>query len=155
MRWRMRDPPARAIMNPEQLERLLDRLADVRNTDDLFDLELRLGPFDEEDPIAARALFQLACARCQLSRGPALSWETFTLTRPPPAYARERFEVRGRTGTRIARVGWADGVLFGSLYVLRRFDAGGDIFTDAASARRGLDDVFEVVLDEVRTLAVA
>lgn len=142
-------------MTPERLERLLDRLADVRNTDDLFDLELRLGPFDEEDPVAARALFQLAAARCQLSRGPGLSWETFTLSSVAPAYARERFEVRGRAGTRIARVGWADGVLFGSLYMLRMLDPDADIFRQAASARQGILDVFDVVLDEVCSLAVA
>ena len=142
-------------MNPEQLEQLLDRLSDVANTDELFDLELRLGPFDEEDPVAVRALFQLASARCQLSRGPGLSWDGFRLTRSAPAYARDMFEVRGRTGTRIARVGWADGVLFGSLYVLRTLEAGPDVFADAVSARDAIHAAFDVVLDEVRTLAVA
>lgn len=142
-------------MNPEQLERLLDRLSDVANTDDLFDLELRLGPFDEEDPVAVRALFQLASARCQLSRGPGLSWDGFRLNRAAPSYAREKFEVRGRAGTRIARVGWADGVLFGSLYVLRMLESRPGVFSDAASARDAMHAVFDVVLDEVRTLAVA
>ena len=142
-------------MNPEQLEQLRDRLADVGDTDALFELELRLAPMDEDDPVAVHALFELACARCQLARGPALSWQTFTLTRSAPPYVREGFEVRGRVGTRIARVGWADGVLFGSLYALRLLEGGALIFRDATTARRRIHDVFDVVLDEVRTLAVA
>jgi hypothetical protein len=142
-------------MTPAQYERLLDRLSEVRNTDDLFDLELRVGPFDEEDAVAVRALFQLACARCHLSRGPVPSAERFTLVRPAPAYARERFEVRGRVGTRIVRVGWADGSLFGSLYALRLLECGVTNLADAASAHQRIRAVFDVVLDEVRTLAVA
>lgn len=142
-------------MNPEQYEKLLDRLVEVSNTDDLIDLEQRLAPFDEEDPITVRALFQLACARCQLSRGPALSPDTFTLTRPAPAHAREQFEVRGRAGTRIVRVGWADGAFFGSHYALRLLECAGESFADAAAARQRIDDVFDLVLDDVRTLAVA
>lgn len=142
-------------MNPEQYEKLLDRLAEVRNTDDLTDLEHRLAPFDEEDPMTVRALFQFASARCQFSRGPGLSADTFTLERPAPAHARERFEVRGRVGTRIVRVGWADGAFFGSLYALRLLECAGDRFADAAAARQRIDDVFDGVLDEVRALAVA
>lgn len=142
-------------MNPEQYEKLLDRLAEVRNTDDLTDLEHRLAPFDEDDPLTVRALFQFACARCQFSRGPALSPDSFTLERPAPTYARERFEVRGRVGTRIVRVGWADGAFFGSLYALRLLECTGASFVDAAAARQRIDEVFDRVLDEVRTLAVA
>jgi hypothetical protein len=142
-------------MNPEQYEKLLDRLVEVSNTDDLIDLERRLAPFDEEDPITARALFQLACARCQLSRGPALSPDTFTLTRPAPAHARERFEVRGRAGTRIVRVGWADGAFFGSLYAIRLLQCSGEGYSDAAAARQRVDEILDTVHHEVRTLAVA
>lgn len=142
-------------MTPEQLQRLLDRLADIYNTDDLFDLELRLGPFDEEDALGARALFHLAAARCQLSRGPALSPERFTLTRPEPHSARERFEIRGRIGTRIVRVGWADGVLFGSLYAIARLGSSDACFGSAATARARIIDRFDVVLHEVPALAVA
>ncbi|HSK18490.1 MAG TPA: hypothetical protein VK912_05080 [Longimicrobiales bacterium] len=142
-------------MTPEQLQRLLDRLADIYNTDDLFDLELRLGPFDEEDALAARALFHLAAARCQLSRGPALSPERFTLTRPEPHAARERFEIRGRIGTRIVRVGWADGVLFGSLYAIARLGGSDACFGSAATARARVIDRFDVILHEVPALAVA
>lgn len=142
-------------MTSEQLQRLLDRLADIRNTDDLFDLELRLGPFDEEDALAARALFHLAAARCQLARGPALSPDRFTLTRPEPHPARERFEVRGRIGTRIVRVGWADGVLFGSRYAIARLGGSDACFGSAATARARIFDRFDVVLHEVPALAVA
>ena len=143
------------MMNPEQYEKLLDRLADVSNTDDLIALEQRLAPFDEEDPITARALVQLACARCQLSRGPALSPERFTLTRDAPAHARERFEVRGRAGTRIVRVGWADGVFFGSLYAIRLLECSGERCADAAAARQRIHELLDSVLDEVQALAVA
>ena len=142
-------------MTPEQLQRLLDRLADIRNTDDLFDLELRLGPFDEEDALAARALFHLAAARCQLSRGPALSPERFTLTRPEPRPAAERFEIRGRIGTRIVRVGWADGVLFGSIYAIDRLGADESVCSCAITTRARIRERFDAVLEEVRTLAVA
>jgi hypothetical protein len=142
-------------MNPEQFERLLDRLADVHNTDDLFDLEQRLGPFDEEDMLAARALFQIATLRCQLARGPALSPDRFTLTRPAPSYVREGFEVRGRIGMRIVRVGWADGVLFGSLYAIARLGSSDACFGSAATARARIIDRFDVVLHEVPALAVA
>lgn len=142
-------------MTPEQLQRLLDRLIDVRSTDELSDLEVRLGPFDEEDVLAARALFELASLRCQLSRGPAPSPDRFTLTRPGPAHARERFELRGRLGSRIVRVGWADGELFGSLYGINRLGNDEAAFAHAQSARARIVDCFEAVLDEVRTLAVA
>ena len=142
-------------MTPDQLQRLLDRLADIRNTDDLFDLELRLGPFDEEDALAARALFHIAAIRCQLSRGPALSPDRFTLTRPEPHPVRERFEVRGRIGTRIVRVGWADGVLFGSLYAIARLGGSDACFGNAATARARVIDRFDVILHEVPALAVA
>ena len=142
-------------MNAEQLERLLDRLADVRNTDDLLDLEVRLGPFDEEDALATRALFHLASMRCQLSRGPAPSAERFTLTRPAPAYVHEGFEVRGRIGTRIVRVGWADGVLFGSLYAIARLGSSDVCFGNVVTARERIVECFDVVLREERMLAVA
>jgi hypothetical protein len=142
-------------MNPEQYEKLLDRLVEVRNTDDLIDLEHRLAPFDEDDPLTARALFQLACARCQLSSGPALSADRFSLTRPAPTQARLRFEVRGRAGTRIVRVGWADGTFFGSLYAIRLLESSGESFADAPAARQRIDEVFDTVADEVRKLAVA
>lgn len=142
-------------MNAEQLERLLDRLADVRNTDDLLDLEVRLGPFDEEDALATRALFHLASMRCQLSRGPAPSPERFTLTCPAPAYVREGFEVRGRIGTRIVRVGWADGVLFGSLYAIARLGSSDVCFGNVVTARERIVECFDVVLREERMLAVA
>lgn len=151
----VRLPEAGAIMNPEQFEQLLDRLTTVRNTDELFDLELRLGPLDEEDAIAARALFLLASIRCQLSRGPAPSADQFTLVRPAPEWGRERFEVRGRVGTRIVRVGWADGVLFGSLYAIARLRADDPGLAHAATARDRIVDCFDVVLEEVQTLAVA
>lgn len=142
-------------MNPEQLERLLDQLIDVRNTDDLLDLELRLGPFDEEDPVAARALFQLATMRCQLARGPALSPDRFTLTRPAPSHVREGFELRGRMGTRIVRVGWADGVLFGSVYAIARLGSDDACFGSAVTARERIAERFDVVLREEPMLAVA
>lgn len=143
-------------MTQEHFERLQNRLMDVRNTDDLFDLELRLGPFDEEDPLGERALFQLAGARCQLSRGPALSAERFTLMRAAPACASARFEVRGRVGTRITRVVWADGELFGSLYVLRLLDGRGVDTTDAKTARALVHSVFDIVMEDVvPALAVA
>lgn len=147
--WAPRD------MTSEQLQRLLDRLADIRNTDDLFDLELRLGPFDEEDALATRALFHLAAARCQLARGPALSPDRFTLTRPEPHPARERFEVRGRIGTRIVRVGWADGVLFGSRYAIDRLAADESVCACAMTARARILERFDAILDEVQALAVA
>lgn len=147
------------IMDPAQLERLLDLLAKVHNTDDLFDLELRLGPFDEDDALAARALFQMASMRCHLSRGPAPSPDRFTLTRPPPAGARERFEVRGRMGTRIVRVGWADGEWFGSLYAIGRLGSDAACVADATDARERvvalLDVVLDVIVDDGRSLAVA
>jgi hypothetical protein len=142
-------------MNPELLAQLLVWLTSVRNTDDLFDLELRLGPLDEDDAIAARALFLLACMRCHLSRGPAPSAEQFTLMRPAPEQGRERFEVRGRVGTRIARVGWVDGVLFGSLFMIARLGRDDACFANAATARERIIDSFDVVLEEVPTLAVA
>src|SRR5690606_22389706 len=124
VRWRMRDPRAPAIMTPDQLERLLNRLPDVKSTDELYDLELRLAPFDEEDAVGKRALYHLASARCQLARGPALPFERFTLTCPEPPVAQDRFEVRGRVGSRITRIAWVDGVLCGSLYVIAML--GGD-----------------------------
>jgi hypothetical protein len=141
-------------MNPEQYERLLDRLAEVHNTDELYDLEQRLGPFDEEDRLAERALFHIASMRCQLSRGPAISPDRFTLTRPAPAYARERFEVRGRIGSRIVRVGWADGVWFGSLYAIGRLECD-DACGDPTAARERVLAMLDVVLHEVRIQAVA
>jgi hypothetical protein len=143
------------MMTPAQYDRLVDRLADVRNTDELFDLELRLGPFDEEDAIAAHALFRLSCARCQLSRGPAMQETEFALSRLPPAHARERFEVRGRIGTRIVRIGWADGELYGSLYALRILEAQGAAVADARRAHQRIRALLDVVLDEERMLAVA
>jgi hypothetical protein len=142
-------------MNADQLQRLEDRLSEVRTTDDLIDLEERLGPFDEDDALGARALFLIACARCLLARGPAPSPHAFTLTRPAPTHARERFEVRGRAGTRIARIGWADGELFGSLYMLRLLAADPIGMSAAASARERITAVFDVVLDDVRTRTVA
>jgi hypothetical protein len=142
-------------MNGEQLQRLLDRLSEARNTDDLIDLEHTLGPFDEDDALCERALFQFACARCHLARGPAPSPDTFTLVRAAPAHARERFEVRGRLGTRIARAGWADGQLFGSLYVLRLLAIDDTGLAVATSARERITAVFDVVLNDERTLAVA
>ncbi|CAN5614782.1 hypothetical protein BH23GEM9_BH23GEM9_35490 [soil metagenome] len=148
-------PDDRAIMKPEQFERLMDRLAEVRNTDDLFDLEVRLGPWDEEDALAARALFQLACTRCLLARGPAPSPDRFTLIQPAPEFGRERFEVRGRIGTRIVRVGWADGILFGSLYAIARLGSDDACFSQAASARERIVERFDVVLEEMPARAVA
>lgn len=142
-------------MNADQLQRLEDRLSEVRTTDDLIDLEQRFGPFDEDDALCARALFRIACARCQLARGPAPSPDAFTLARPAPTHARERFEVRGRVGTRIARIGWADGELFGSLFVLRRLAVDATGMSAAASARDRITAVFDVVLEDVPTLAVA
>lgn len=142
-------------MNAEQLQRLVNRLVDVRNTDDLYDLEQRVGPFDEEDPNAAQALFHLAAIRCRLARGPAPSRAEFSLVRPPPAHVRERFEVRGRLGSRVVRVGWADGVLFGSLHAIARLECGDGCLADAAAARQRVIALFDVVIDEVRTRAVA
>lgn len=142
-------------MTAEQLQRFVNRLADVRNTDDLYDLEQRAGPFDEEDPIAAQALFDLAAVRCRLARGPAPSRAEFVLVRPPPAHVRERFEVRGRMEARIVRVGWADGVLYGSLHAIMRLECGQACFADAASTRQRVIALFDVVIDEVRTRAVA
>lgn len=142
-------------MTAEQLKRLVDRLTDVRNTDDLYDLEQRWGPFDEEDPIATQALYHMASTRCRLARGPALSRGDFVLVRPPPSHARERFEVRGRLGSRIARVVWADGELYGSLYVIACLEGSRTCFVDGVSLRERVTAVFDVVLDEVRTLAVA
>jgi hypothetical protein len=144
-----------SAMNAEQLQRLLDRLSEVQNTDELIDLEHGHGPFDEDDALCERALFRIACARCHLARGPAPSPDTFTLERAAPAHARERFEVRGRVGTRIARVGWADGELFGSLYVLRLLAPDDTGLAVAKSARERINAVFDVVLDELPALAVA
>lgn len=137
------------------MQRLLALLPDVRNTDDLLDLEHRLGPFDEEDALDAHALFLIAALRCRLASGPAPSSETFSLTRSGPAHAPERFEVRGRMGTRIVRVGWADGMLFGSLYGLRRVGADEPYFADAESARQRIRAHFDEVIEEIRARAVA
>jgi hypothetical protein len=142
-------------MNAEQLQRLQNRLSEVRNTDELIDLEHRLGPFDEDDALAVSALFRIACVRCHLARGPAPSPDTFTLTRAAPAHARERFEVRGRVGTRIARAVWADGELFGSLYVLSRLGRDTTGLAVAESARQRITAAFDAVHDDARLLAVA
>jgi hypothetical protein len=58
-------------------------------------------------------------------------------------------------GTRIARVGWADGELFGSLYVLRLLAPDDTGLAVAKSARERINAVFDVVLDELPALAVA
>lgn len=142
-------------MDSERVQRLLDRLSDVSNTDDLFDFEVHNGPFDEEDPLAARVLFQIAATRCQLSRGPAPSPDTFTLTRPAPARARDRFEVRGRIGTRVVRIGWADGTLFGSLYAIARLHCSANTLAHAAAAREHIIAQLDVVLEDPRPRAVA
>ena len=60
-------------MTAERLQRLVERLGEVRNTDELLDLEIVHGPFDEDDPLAASALFQIAAVRCHRARGPAPS----------------------------------------------------------------------------------
>jgi hypothetical protein len=138
-------------MDPERLQRLLACLVEVRNTDELFDLELRFAPYDEDDPIAARALYELAATRCQLARGPTPSRDGVTLSRPTPKYAREHFEVKGRVDTRIVRIGWADGQLVGSLYALRRLECGGVTYADAARARQRIHAVLDVVLSETTT----
>jgi hypothetical protein len=148
-------PEPRVIMNPAQLKQLLDLVAEVQNTDGLFDLEQRFGPFDEEDALAVRALFQIACMHCHLSRGPSPSPDRFTLTRPPPANAHDRFEVRGRMGTRIVRVGWADGVWFGSVYAINRLGSDAACVARATDARDRVLALLDVVLDDGRTLAVA
>ena len=132
-------------MNPEQLQRLLDRLVDIRNTDDLFDLEQRFAPFDEDDALTRRALFQIACTRCHLSRGPTLSPDTFALARPAPSRAREQFEMRGRVGTRTVRIGWADGELYGSLYAMARLGSAVPCIADAATARALLTEMFDAI----------
>jgi hypothetical protein len=93
----------------------------ARSTDDLFDLERRLGPIDEDDPAAEELCYELRATACHLSRGPAPA--RFTLVRPPPIDARLSFHVRGRIGERIATVVWADGRLYGSLYALARLEA--------------------------------
>lgn len=142
-------------MSPEQLARLLDRLPDVKSTDELYDLELRLAPFDEEDAVGKRALFHLASARCQLARGPALPVERFTLTCPEPANGTNRFEVRGRVGTRIGRVAWVDGVLCGSLYIIAMLGGDPHAFPDPDIARERIHAIFDHVVDGVRARAVA
>lgn len=142
-------------MTPKQMQRLQNLLPDVRTTDDLLDLELRLGPFDEEDAIAAHALFLIAATRCRLAFGPAPAWEQFSLASTAPPSSRQRIEVRGRIGTRIARVVWADGGLFGSHYALRRLDRTDDRCADPDAARQRIHAVFDEVLEEVRALAVA
>lgn len=143
-------------MNAEQLQRLLDRLVDIRSTDELFDLELRFAPFDEDDALTRRALFQIACVRCHLSRGPSLSLESFALSRPAPPHSREQFEVRGRVGMRTVRVGWCDGELYGSLYAIARLNPTTPYITDAATARAlvtRLFDSIEVVEEQPRAVA--
>ncbi len=142
-------------MKPEQYQRLLDRLFEVRNTDELFDLEVAFAPFDEEDGVAQRALFQLACRWCHLARGPAPAQESFELVRRPPDAAHHRFEVRGRIGQRIVRVGWADGALFGSLYALRRLEHAHDPARTAASAQAWIRASLDAVIEDVPTRAVA
>jgi len=142
-------------MTPDQLERLLNRLPDVKSTDELYDLELRLAPFDEEDAVGKRALYHLASARCQLARGPALPFERFTLTCPEPPVAQDRFEVRGRVGSRITRIAWVDGVLCGSLYVIAMLGGDAHAFPDAETARARIRVVFDEVFDEERSRAVA
>jgi hypothetical protein len=142
-------------MTPRQLERLTARLPDVRNTDDLYDLELRFGPFDEEDAVAKRALFQLASARCQLARGPALSPERFTLSYPAPPHARDGFELRGRMDARIVRVGWADGMLFGSAYAIDRIRCDDGCLANAVAARERIVAHLDAVLSEEGMRAVA
>ncbi len=112
-------------MAPDRYQSLLDRLSTARNTDELFDLELAFAPLDEEDTLTRRALFQFTCRRCELARGPAPSPDSFTLERSAPSFARRRFEVRGRIGSRIVRVGWGDGQLFGSLYGISHIQADG------------------------------
>lgn len=141
-------------MTAEQLQRVIDLSMEVRNTDDLYGLELRTGPYDEEDPVAARALFHLAAVRCRLARGPAPSPSGFLLARPAPDSPREWFEMRGRMGSRIVRVGWADGVLYGSLHAIRHLE-GRDACCDPVVTRQHLVGLFDVVIDEVRALAVA
>lgn len=142
-------------MAPNRYQLLLDRLSTTRNTDELFDLELAFAPLDEEDTLTRRALFQFACRRCDLARGPAPSPERFALERPAPAMARCRFEVRGRMGSRIVRVGWADGQLFGSLFGIGHIEADGADLRDAADAERRIRASFDVVLEEMRIPAVA
>jgi hypothetical protein len=140
-------------MTAERLQRLVERLVEVGNTDELLDLEILHGPFDEDDLLAARALFQIAAIRCHLARGPAPSPDSFTLIRPAPAQARERFEVRGRLGTRIVRVGWADGMLFGSLYAIACIACDDACLAHAATARAHIIERLHVVFEEGRTLA--
>jgi hypothetical protein len=141
-------------MTAEQLKRLSERLSEVRNTDDLLQLEMALGPFDEEDGVAAQALFRIAATRCQLARGPAPAPESFMLTKPAPEHARERFEVRGRLDNRIVRVGWADGTLFGSLYALARLGRGGARHDDATTAREHIVRRLDAVTDERHGVAL-
>jgi len=142
-------------MDFERMQRLLDGLGEIDNSDDLLDFELLNGPFDEDDPHAARVLFQIAAVRCQLARGPAPSAETFALTLPAPKRSRHRFEVRGRIGTRIVRVGWADGMLFGSLYAIARLHLDATTLAHAVVAREIINEQFDVVLDEMPAQAVA
>lgn len=140
-------------MTAERLHSLVERLGEVRNTDELLDLEILHAPFDEDDPVAARALFQIVAMRCHLARGPAPSPESFTLIRPAPARARERFEVRGRLGTRIVRVGWADGMLFGSLYAIACIACDDARLAHAATARAYIVERLGVIIEDGRTLA--
>lgn len=137
------------------MQRLLDLLPDVRNTDDLLDLEHRLGPFDEEDAVDARALFLLAAFRCRLAHGPAPSPGAYALIRPAPAGGVERLEVRGRMGNRIVRIVWIDGALYGSLHALRRLGLRGADFVDAESARLRIRGVLDEVIEETRPVVFA
>jgi len=140
-------------MSPKQLQRLLHLLPDVRSTDDLLDLEHRLGPFDEENALDAHALFLITSVRCRLAGGPAPSADRFTLVRAAPASAQALLEMRGRMGNRIVRVAWVDGALYGSLHALRRLE--GSSFADAESARTALRGLFDEVIEEIRPRAVA
>lgn len=139
-------------MTAERLQRLLEQLGQIRNTDELLDLECACGPFDEEDRHCARALFEIGALRRHLAKGPAPSPESFSLIRPAPARARERFEVRGRLGRRIVRVGWADGELFGSRYAIACIACDDVALSNAAVARQHIIARLDVVFEEESTL---
>lgn len=117
----------------------------ARSMDDLFDVERRLGPIDEDDPAAEDLCYDLRAAACYLSRGPAPARDRFTLIRPPPRGARHSFRVKGRIGTRIASVVWADGRLFGSLYALARLEARPSDDSDPERALERIVASFEYV----------
>lgn len=142
-------------MSPEQYQRLLARLSSVRNTDELLDVELSFAPLDEDDPLAQRALFELACRRCHLARGPAPLQARFALRVPRSASVRHCVELRGRMGSRIVRVGWADGTLFGSRYAIVRLQRALGGARDVAEAERIIRSRMASVIEPVAASAVA